>query len=254
MSAFPDGSDPEAYRVLRDVDRAGLMWEWLRRDTAYVGWYVRARAATGGPPPAAPRWHLLFAEDPAVPARHARLLWRADLDPGTLRVIARPAPARDSVALRFHRLRRFLAVVRDVRGGEHAVLSDGFHHLRLDVEEGTLTEGPVALHYLLDGARDAELQLETVRRLVALCAERRFSPELFPSDPHRARCLLLLRVHDALRAGASQRDIAALLFGGEHVRRDWSGASDSLRSRVRRLVRETRQMAAGGYRWLIKRS
>ena len=27
--------DPEPYRALADIDRAGLMWEWLRRDPEY---------------------------------------------------------------------------------------------------------------------------------------------------------------------------------------------------------------------------
>ena len=64
----------------------------------------------------------------------------------------------------------------------------------------------------------------------------------------------MLRVHDAVRDGASQREIGAALFGDERVGHDWSDGSDSLRSRVRRLVREARDMAQGGYRQLMRRS
>lgn len=252
MSDLPDGTRAADYAYLREADRAGLVWEWLRRDAAYVGWYVRASSATGGNPPAASRWQLLFAEDPAVTAPQARLFWRADVDPGALRVIARATGARDPAGLPFHRLGRFLSVVHDTSGGEHALLSDGFHHIRLDVEEGTLAAGPVLLHYLLDGLRDADVKFETVRRLAGLCQARRLSPALFPADPYRDRCLLLLRVGDAIRAGASQRDVAILLVGADRVRDEWQGRSDALRSRVRRPVAEVRRLAAGGYRMLLR--
>ncbi|WP_429771095.1 transcriptional regulator domain-containing protein [Aurantiacibacter flavus] len=33
----PDGSDPQAYRWLASLDRAGWAWEWLRRDPDYRG-------------------------------------------------------------------------------------------------------------------------------------------------------------------------------------------------------------------------
>jgi hypothetical protein len=67
------------------------------------------------------------------------------------------------------------------------------------------------------------------------------------------RWLTVLRVHDALLDGASQREIGAALFGEDHLHRHWDGASDSLRSRVRRLVQEARATARGGYRQLLRR-
>lgn len=44
----PDWRDDRYYARLRGLDRAGLMWEWLRRDPGYVAWYTRASTATGG--------------------------------------------------------------------------------------------------------------------------------------------------------------------------------------------------------------
>ncbi|WP_068087208.1 transcriptional regulator domain-containing protein [Novosphingobium rosa] len=38
--------DDAFYRSLRGLDRAGLMWEWLRRDRDYIAWYAAASAAT----------------------------------------------------------------------------------------------------------------------------------------------------------------------------------------------------------------
>lgn len=41
-----DWQNPHAYQALAQMDRAGLMWEWLRRDPAY-------RAVSGSVPPVA---------------------------------------------------------------------------------------------------------------------------------------------------------------------------------------------------------
>lgn len=117
-----------------------------RRDPAYIGWYVRASSATGGRHVPL-RWRLPLAEDPALPAPEVRILWRADLDPGALRVQAQPTGLRDPARLPIHLLRDWLAFTGGHDGREHAVLSDGLRHLRLDVEVGTLSEGPVVLRY-----------------------------------------------------------------------------------------------------------
>ncbi|WP_443020080.1 transcriptional regulator domain-containing protein [Sphingobium sp. Cam5-1] len=48
-----------AYARLRGIDRAGLMWEWLRRDPDYIAWYAQASSITRGS--ADPRvWGLHF--------------------------------------------------------------------------------------------------------------------------------------------------------------------------------------------------
>lgn len=41
-----DWRDPHPYEKLCNIDRAGLMWEWLRRDADYVDWYAQASTAT----------------------------------------------------------------------------------------------------------------------------------------------------------------------------------------------------------------
>lgn len=44
----PDWWDPSHYARLGGIDRAGLMWEWLRRDPDYIAWHIRASTATRG--------------------------------------------------------------------------------------------------------------------------------------------------------------------------------------------------------------
>ncbi len=195
-----------------------------------------------------------FAEHPDLQAPEARLIWHADLDPGTIGVTAFPADPTDPDSIRIDRIASWLAIATDDRGREHAVLSDGWHHIRLDIEEGRLEgQEAVLLHYRLRGLATAETRLLPLRRFLDLCRHRRFARSLFPRDARIDRGIEMLRVYDAIGQGASQREIGAALFGDGRVARDWVGESDSLRSRVRRLVREAHAMARGGYRQLMRR-
>lgn len=195
-----------------------------------------------------------FAEDPARSAPEARIIWHVDLDPGTLRVEAFPTDRTDPDGLDLERVAAWLTVVTDPDGYDHAVLSDGRHHIRLDVAQGRLAgETLVHLHYRLHGLSSAEAGLLPLRRLLHLQRHRRFARSLYPRDPWIERGIQLLRVHDALADGASQREIGAVLFGEARVAEDWNDRSDSLRSRVRRLVREAKTLALGGYRDLMRR-
>jgi len=106
--------------------------------------------------------------------------------------------------------------------------------------------------YAVTSHTPAEILLP-LRRFLDLCRHRRFARSLFPREARIDRGIEMLRVHDAIGQGASQREIGAALFGDERVARDWVGESDSLRSRVRRLVREAHAMARGGYRQLMRR-
>ncbi|WP_158266335.1 DNA -binding domain-containing protein [Allosphingosinicella deserti] len=134
------------------------------------------------------------------------------------------------------------------------MLSDGWHHIRLDVDKGRLTGNEaVMLRYEMRGMVSAQARLLPLRRFLHVARYRRFARSLFPPDARIGRLIDMLRVHDALKAGASQREIGEALFGAGRIASDWNGGSDSLRSRVRRLVREARAMARGGYRDLMRR-
>lgn len=195
-----------------------------------------------------------FAEHPSRAAPEARIIWHADFDPGTMAVAAIPADPADPDSLDLDRIAPWLAVAIGREGREHAVLSDGWHHIRIDIEEGRLTgQQAVLLHFRLKGILSSQQRVLPLRRFLDLCRRRQFSRSLFPPDPQIARLVDMLRVHDALGQGASQRDIGAALFGDARVAKDWTGSSDSLRSRVRRLVREAGCMARGGWRQLMGR-
>ena len=193
-----------------------------------------------------------FAERPELEAPEARIIWRAELDPGTLTATARPTSDDDPDGVDPAMIAPWLTVTADRGGTEHAVLSDGWHHIRLDLDDGSLmTAEPIILTFRLRGVADAMRKMLPLRRLLDLCRHHRFAASLFPRDRRLNRLIALLQVHDALVDGASQREIAVALFGPERVAREWSGRSDSLRSRTRRMVRDARDMAGGGYRVLL---
>ncbi|WP_395331861.1 DUF2285 domain-containing protein [Novosphingobium sp. BL-8H] len=192
-----------------------------------------------------------FAEDPRTPAPAARLIWHAQVDPGTLVVDAVPACPNDPEAFDPAILSRWLTVVRGNDGYEHAVLSDGTRRVRLDVTSGTLRGGPVILRFEVAGMASLGAKLMPLRRLEALCRGGRFVVALFPADPRMKHWLEILRVHDALQGRASQREIAQVLFGFMTREDGTEGAADAVRSRVRRRVRLARQFAQGAYRQLM---
>lgn len=131
--------------------------------------------------------------------------------------------------------------------GEQLLLRQDWRTLRLDIREGTLLAGPVRMHYILGGYHHLDRRLLTLRRLSALRRLGRLPNNLFPPHPKQRRWSMILRTIDAMAAGASQRDIATMLFGTEMVERDWAAASSYLRLRVQRLTKATRTLLNGGY-------
>lgn len=201
-----------------------------------------------------PNGGCTFAEYPDRDSRSARIIWHADLDPGTLIVDALPASPADPTALLLSQIAPWLTVVKGDSAGEHAVLSDGRQRIRLDLVSGHLAGlEAVDLRVRFDGIDRARYGILPLQRLLALARNGRFAASLSPREPAVTRGITVLRVHDGLSQGASLREIAEVLFGPERVGQDEARGSDSLRSRVRRLVREARSLAGGGYRSLMRK-
>lgn len=179
---------------------------------------------------------------------------RADLDPAALRVVVVPTGHDGPDMIDVSQLSPWFTSVIDSAGREHAILSDGFHRIRIEVVEGRLRgAGWVSLRYCLSGVRTAEQEALSLRRLLYLYRNGRFGKTLFQPDPRVDRLIDLLRVWDALRAGASQSEIASVLFGEARARDDWVGAP-ALRQRVKRMVAGARHLAGGGYQSLLYKS
>lgn len=133
--------------------------------------------------------------------------------------------------------RRTLAVSAD---GEHWLFGTAARPLRLDIESGSLCGGPVALTVHI--ARFDAAALVALSRLVSLAREGRWRPSHFPAERRARRWSQVLRAHDALLAGASQRDIADALFGTAGIA-NWRINAAPWRRRSQRLVEAARRAA-----------
>lgn len=253
----PDWRDAAAYAPLLEVGRAGFAWEWLRRDPDYRDAAAAAGPASGPAGPSifsvesgAARWGLHAFEAPERGALAARPVWRRDLFPWVVEASAADGGAQED-RVDLERLARFVTLVEGACGAEHLLLSDGRRSVRIDIVAGSLRSGPVLLRYRLAGIASVKPQLLALRQLVALLRAGTFSRGLHPRERRAARWLLLLRTHDALVAGAGQREIAQYLLHGDAAEPRWRIRSPALRSRVQRLVREARSMVDGGYVGLL---
>lgn len=242
-----------AYAPLLAADRSVVAWEWLRRDPGYRA--AADRALEQGSGAAfdgrfdAGKWGLHAFEPADLAAPAARPVWRSDVHPYVLEADALPTgDARNAFELA--RLAAISTIVADGEQ-EHLLVSDGLRAIRLDLLSGSVRRGPVRLHYRLAGLAGAERPLLTLRRLLALWRTGRLSAQLHPVEARAARFVLMLRVHDALASGATQREIAAGLLSAEAGEARWRVRAPTVRSRVQRLVRSARFMAAGGYLALL---
>jgi len=260
---IPDWRDAQAYAPLLRAERAVFAWEWLRRNPAY-----RAAAALAGGPagdcaerprcvpalaaqPEAGAWGLHVFEDPGMSALSARPLWRAEAYPFVLRASASSeGEGRDRLDLA--RIAMSTLVARSAAGLEHVLISDGLRSIRLDIVRGSLLAGPARLTYELAGLVAAERPLRVLQRLLAVHRVGCFSATLHRREARAARWVLLLRTHDAIEAGASQRLVAAHLLSQAASAVDWRYRTPSLRSQAQRLVRGARLLAAGGYRRFLQ--
>ena len=180
------------------------------------------------------------------------MFWHPTDNPAVLTVTAEPEPRGSCDAFDLCRFETLATVLRQPDGIEHVLLSDGYRRIQIVLVQGTVLQGPVRLHYRLSGFTGVEAGILTLRRFYGLHSLGRLPYGLFTAESRASRFLTLLRAWDGWREGASYRDIAAVLFGGQTVREDWGGRSDYLRLRVQRLLRSARQLLAGGYRKLLR--
>lgn len=192
-----------------------------------------------------------FGEDPTRTAHDAHIVWDALLDPGVLPLRAVPT-SEAGFRLKPSRGRIDEAIGAD--GVRHVAIVSGCRRVRVDLLEGSLIEGPVRL--IVDCA-----DLATMRRASCIlgCLEFLARTGVFPAwlmqgEPRMIRHVQLLRVQDARSAGAVPREIALALFGADMVADGWSGTSDFIKSRTRRLIADAVAMSQGRWRSLMSRS
>lgn len=154
-----------------------------------------------------------------------------------------------STPVDFRRVSADVTVLKVDSGREHVRLSQGAHSISLEVEEGTILNGPVYLKFFVNFAT-VQPQILTLDRLYALCHLQKFRKKDFRLDQRRFRWLLALHALDLEKAGLSQRQIADRLID-EAVGLKWREKGNALRSRVRRIITLGRSLRDGGYLQLL---
>ena len=193
----------------------------------------------------------VFAEDPNLGAAEARLFWRPHIDPRV--IIAEAIPAQDDRDTFDLFAQRVPAILLEQEGQpEELLLNPGPHAIRMSVTRGTLLGGPVNLTYRLQGLDMLGAQLLALRRLETLHRTGCIPVSLFPAARRISRWTRVLETLDALASSPTQRAVAVRLYGTPAVLDGWSATSDSMQSRVRRLIAEARRLAKGGFLDLVR--
>lgn len=245
----PDWHDRSSYDALLGQDCSGWAWEWLRRDPGYrqsaIG-QLLAPGAKSSIDPGAARWGLHCYEDPDAGAGDARPLWRKDHLPGVISVSAKPGAGPDCFDV--GRFGDLATMVASDCGIEHWLIADAQRTLRLDVTSGSLLRGPVQLAVSLEGFPGLDSKMAALARMVEFWRTGSFHCKGDVSKARAVRLARMLRIHDAVAAGATQRDIAEALFDPSVRQCRWRIERPTVRLQVQRLVRSARIMMAGGHR------
>jgi len=255
--SWPDAAD---YCYLEGASRSQFAWEWLRRDPNYRKLVpsIRRRTASGliiiepAPRICRDRWNCLFIEDPNVRVPDVPMLWSPGLDASVLRVEARAAVAGTSNSFDLDQYSARAALIKEDGGDEQCLLYERRNHIHMHVIDGTLLDGPVQLRFDIDWSDQFEPVIFTLRRILHLCRSGEKLPDRPVSDRMRHRAISMLRVHDALTAGASIRDIGIMLYGLARIEAEWRDPGESLKSQCRRFIASARAMASGEYKDLLR--
>jgi len=164
-------------------------------------------------------------------------MWSAAVDPRVL--AARVTRVAGPGARLFDARSPEIRVVRGMRC-EHLEIDHRAGSVRMDVSEGSVIAGPVALRFDVPDDDRVDDRIATIRmfRTVALAgrAHRRL-----------ANRLIALHAVDARNSGASLREMADILLGPGA----WPGDGEHRKSNVRRLLAAGSRMIASGPRAIL---
>jgi hypothetical protein len=235
-----------AYLYVLHLDDASMAWEYLRRNRVYQqDWQSLAH---GLEQETAQSWGLRLMEDPGRDAREVQPHWLGDPQ-GLVHLKTDEDPLPDAPAFC---LWQTPGRKRLTHEGKHVLLTSqlptGVLRLALSPQLGTgmayspaLRAGPAAAARWA-GAQPTLALLERTEQPAGTTASRPASSTLLN--------MRTLQAIDGKLAGASQREIAEVLFGLEAVGQHW-GADSELRAQIRRWLRRADTFIEGGYRQLI---
>ena len=196
-----------AYLYVLHLDDLGTAWEYLRRNPDYRLDWLRHHRRPKAAQQAAHRWGLRLLEDPALDARDAHPAWL----PGHVAVVQLypdADPPQYAPAFTFWRIAGHKQLLHDGKGLALMAHSPG-HCLRFALAPGL--EDGMAVAYARRGGAAAPARNHALGAAWLLRSPGRHPP----------RCLsYTLQALDATLAGASLREVAEGLFGGDAAA-DW---------------------------------
>jgi hypothetical protein len=240
-----------AYLYILQLDGPGLAWEYLRRNPSYRRDWGRYQLDRANPQSdLAARWGLDRLENPDRDARDAKPIWTADL--GTL-VLVREDDDPSDRALPFQ-LWRFPGRKHLTHDGKRLVLTcQVVGHVWRVALSPALSDG-MAHAFALPADGGLRSRLRTTEADLAFLdgvkGSRSGVASVMPSRPAMLH-MHALQTLDGMLAGASQRDVAEVLFGVRIVAECWDENCE-LRSRVRRLMRRGRRYMTSDYQRLLR--
>ncbi|UCI05221.1 DUF2285 domain-containing protein [Mesorhizobium sp. B1-1-8] len=135
--------------------------------------------------------------------------------------------------------------------GETSLLYDLGNGQRLQITHHDVEPGRVALGAFVPLGIEGFDRVESIQRLLAALHNRAVPPETRLTKQQRARLRRMLQCVDGYRDGATQQEIAQVIFRmGPLERDDWQASS--ARHAIKSLLRDARAMIAGGYRKLLR--
>ncbi|WP_454919293.1 DUF2285 domain-containing protein [Xanthobacter sediminis] len=187
-----------------------------------------------------------FPVDPAHKATDATIFWLPEEDTSSVILALAPPVFRSSSD-----------VLSLLNGSDLVRADDGLHHLRdlaggqrlhLILPSDAVPGRPLAA--IVPLGPDGFDRLEAVARLLASLHGREIPRDTRLTPQQLARARRMLQAADGRRNGATQQEIAEVIFKtGQLSRDEWQASS--ARHAVMGLLRGARDMIAGGYRKLL---
>ena len=236
-----------AYLYVLHLDGPALAWEYLRRNPDYEqDWLRHRRKAAGGQ---ARHWGLRLLENPARDARDAQPDWIPDPDNLVL-IHPDDDPPDEVLPFSLWRLPGHKHLTYD---GKRLVLTSQMVGRMLRMALSPALEDGMAYAYAVRaGFQLCERWRVVEAELAMLDASKATRTAVAAGQPNQTSLLHMraLQALDGTLAGASQREVAEVLFGAESVAERWHADGD-LRAQVRRLIRRGHAFTSGGYRRLL---
>ena len=176
-------------------------------------------------------------------------MWLPACDAVTATALPARAAGEGEATLLLSALASVEHILRDARGLQHVVLRGNGAAMQLLIRGADVAAEPVVLRFSVPGLGaigDACRDLSRLRRILSPAPPPLPLPGWTPTRLKLRDALIAL---DGRAAGASHRDIAAVLHGSAFVSANWELG---LKERVRRHLTRGLTLAGGGYRALLR--